>query len=114
MTHKMKLFESPYEMIRSGQKTIELRLNDEKRQKIQVGDFIEFTQAETKEKIVAEVIELHRFDSFTELYQKLPLLKCGYTEKTVDSAKPGDMDKYYSGEEQNKYGVIGIEIKVVT
>ena len=110
----MKLFKSPFEKIRSGQKTIELRLNDEKRQRIQVGNYIEFTQTETKEKIVAEVIGLYRFESFAELYQELPLLKCGYTEDTVDSAKPEDMDKYYSGEEQRKYGVIGIEIKVVT
>lgn len=114
MTHRMKLFKSPYEMIRSGQKTIELRLNDEKRQKLQVGDLIEFAQTETKEKIVVEVIELHRLASFTELYQKLPLLKCGYTEETVGSARPEDMNKYYSRQEQEKYGVIGIEIKVVT
>lgn len=82
--------------------------------KLQAGDHIEFTQTETKEKIVAEVIGLHRFESFAELYQELPLLKCGNTEDTVDSAKPEDMDKYDSVEEQKKYGVIGIEIKVLT
>ena len=113
MTHQMKLFESPFEKIRSRQKTIELRLNDEKRQKIKVGDLIEFTQIETKEQIIAEVVRLHRFGSFAELYQELPLLKCGYTKETVGSAKPEDMDKYYSSEKQKEYGVLGIEIKVV-
>ena len=113
MTHQMKLFESPFEKIRSRQKTIELRLNDEKRQKIQIGDLIEFTQIETKEQIMAEVIGLHRFGSFDELYQQLPLLKCGYTEMTIGSAKPEDMDKYYSREKQKEYGVLGIEIKVL-
>lgn len=73
MTHKMNLYHEPYEMIRNGLKTIELRLKDEKRQKIKVGDMIEFTQIETGEKLTAEVIALHRFGSFTELYQKLPL-----------------------------------------
>ena len=81
MAHKMNLNPEPFAMIRSGQKTIELRLNDEKRQSIKVGDIIELTQIETGEKLTAEVIAIHRFDSFAELYQKLPLLKCGYTDE---------------------------------
>ena len=112
MIHKMNLNPEPFEMIRSSQKTIELRLNDEKRRMIQVGDRIEFTQTETGEKLIAEVAALHRFDSFAELYQKLPLLKCGYTEVDIDTAKPEDMDLYYIPEQQSKYGVLGIEIKV--
>lgn len=109
-THNMKLFTFPFEMIKSGQKTIELRLYDEKRQLINVGDTIIFTSTQTGEKLTAKVIKLHIFDSFKELYSALPLLKCGYTEKDIDTAHPSDMDAYYSIEEQNKYGVIGIEI----
>lgn len=45
MIHQMKLVDAPFELIRSGQKTIELRLNDEKRQIIKIGDFIVFTQS---------------------------------------------------------------------
>lgn len=113
MTHKMNLNPEPFKMICSGQKTIELRLNDEKRQKIKVGDSIEFTQTETGEKLTAEVIAIHRFDSFAELYQKLPLLKCGYTKADIETAKPEDMDLYYTPEQQAKYGVLGIEIKII-
>ena len=113
MTHKMKLNPDPFEMICSGKKTIELRLNDEKRQKIKVGDMIEFSQTETGEKLTAEVIALHKFDSFAELYQKLPLLKCGYTKADIETAKPEDMDLYYTPEQQAKYGVLGIEIKII-
>ena len=113
MTHKMNLNPEPFEMISTGQKTIELRLNDEKRQKIKVGDMIEFTQTETGQKLITEVITLHRFDTFTELYQELPLLKCGYTEADIATAKPEDMDLYYTPEKQKKYGVLGIELKVL-
>ncbi|MBU5461226.1 ASCH domain-containing protein [Lachnoclostridium sp. MSJ-17] len=109
----MNLNPEPFEMIRTGQKTIELRLNDEKRQKIKVGDMIEFTQTETGQKLITEVITLHRFDTFTELYQELPLLKCGYTEADIATAKPEDMDLYYTPEKQKKYGVLGIELKVL-
>ena len=42
-SHEMKLHSSPFEMIKSGKKTIELRLYDEKRQLIKEGDIIIFT-----------------------------------------------------------------------
>lgn len=108
--HDMKLNPEPFEMIKSGMKTIELRLFDEKRQRIKVGDRIIFTQTVTGEKLSIKVEKLHRFDSFDELYKSLPLLKCGYTEQTVTDARPSDMEEYYSAEEQKKYGVVGIEV----
>jgi len=37
-------------------------------------------------------------------------LQCGYTAENVDEADPSDMEQYYSVEEQNKYGVVGIEL----
>ncbi len=40
MIHYMNLADDPFEQIASGNKTIELRLYDEKRQKIKVNDFI--------------------------------------------------------------------------
>ncbi|MBR1483857.1 MAG: DUF3850 domain-containing protein [Ruminococcus sp.] len=113
MAHKMNLNPEPFAMIRSGQKTIELRLNDEKRKRIQVGDIIEFTQSETGEKLITKVVAIHRFDSFAELYRELPLLKCGYNEADISTAKPEDMDLYYTPEQQAKYGVLGIEIKII-
>lgn len=109
----MKLNPAPFEMIKSGQKMIELRLYDEKRQLINVGDEIVFTNTFTGETLQTKVLNLHRFDSFADLYKSLPLLKCGYTSENVGSATPADMEQYYSVDEQNKCGVIGIEIKVL-
>lgn len=54
---------------------------------------------------------LFHFKSFEELYDVLPLLKCGYTEENIHRAKPEDMEKFYSKEQQEKYGVLGIEIE---
>lgn len=108
--HEMKLNPTPFSQIRSGAKTIELRLFDEKRQRIREGDVIIFTSTADGEKIRAAVRKLHRFDSFAELYQTLPLLQCGYTAEDVDAAQPSDMEAYYSAEEQQKYGVVGIEL----
>ena len=112
--HEMKLRPEPFAKIKSGTKTIELRLYDEKRQKIRVGDVIIFTSTETGEQIRATVKKLHRFDSFEVLYKSLPLLQCGYTAEDVDTAQPSDMETYYSAEEQQKYGVVGIELDGVS
>ncbi len=109
--HTMNLKPAPFAMIKSGLKTIELRLCDEKRRQIEVGDSIVFTNTETGEELTACVAALHRFADFAELYRSLPLLKCGYTEKDIAFADPADMNVYYSPEKQEKYGVLGIEIK---
>lgn len=111
MLHKMKLAARPFEMIADESKTIELRLNDEKRQQVAVGDEIEFTHL-TKPivKQTVQVKALHHFASFAALYQQLPLLECGYTPDSLASASPSDMEAYYTLEQQAQYGVLGIEI----
>lgn len=112
MRYEMSLRPEPFGMIKCGKKTYELRLYDEKRQLLQIGDEIRFTNTEdAKEQITVRILELCRFDSFAQLYAGLPLLQCGYTEETVSQAKPSDMEQYYSKEEQTKYGVVGIRIE---
>lgn len=113
-SHEMKLHAAPFEKIKSGEKTIELRLYDEKRQQIQQGDRITFTNTATGETLTATVKKLHCFDSFAELYTALPLLQCGYTAEEIATAHPSDMEAYYSAEEQQKYGVVGIELFPLT
>ena len=109
MLHQMKLKLSPFEKIKNGSKTIELRLYDEKRQKAQVGDFIEFTCLDdVTQKIQTRVTALHRYSSFAELYAALPKEKLGYLSS--DTPDPNHMDEYYSREDQEKYGVLGIEL----
>ena len=109
--HVMNLNPSPFKMIKEGNKTIELRLYDEKRKMISVGDTITFTNTtDSNDKLCAKVIDLFTFNSFDELYKNLPLSECGYTTEDIDTASPGDMDKYYSKEMQQQYGVVGIKI----
>lgn len=114
MKHTMNLHDVPYNMIKSGQKTIELRLYDEKRRLISVGDEIEFVNSKNSNlSLHCHVLNIHKFSSFDELYKELPLLKCGYTERDISMASPSDMDLYYSKEKQEKYGVVGIELKLI-
>lgn len=108
--HNMQLHPEPFELIESGKKTIELRLLDEKRKLINKEDTIVFTDRATKKTLQTKVVNLYKFNSFEELYKSLSLLKCGYTSDNVDKATYKDMEQYYSKEEQDKYGVVGIEV----
>ena len=108
----MKLNNEPFECIKNGTKTIELRLNDEKRKLLTVGDYIEFTNRVTNEKLLVEVINLFKYNSFEELYKHFNKIEMGYSIN--EEANPKDMENYYSKEEQEKYGVLGIKIKKLT
>ena len=114
MTHCMNLELSAFLKIANGSKTIELRLNDKKRQKINIGDRIEFRCSEINSVIFAEVIKLHKFLDFEQLYKALPLEKCGYSKNDLKSAHYTDMEKYYIKEQIKKYGVLGIELQKIT
>lgn len=106
--HEMKLNKEPFEMIKSGKKTVELRLYDEKRRKISIGDKIIFQSLYNKETITVTVLKLHIYDSFAELYKHFDKISMGYKEN--ETANPDDMNKYYTPENQEKFGVVGIEI----
>ncbi len=110
MEFKMHLREKPFYMIKSGQKDIEMRLYDEKRQKIKVGDTIEFSNEETGQVVTTEVVNLHVCENFDKLYSEFNKTRLGYLEN--EEAKPEDMTQYYSVPEITKYGVVGIEIKL--
>lgn len=109
MKYEMKLNDKPFKKIKEGTKTIELRLNDEKRQLLKEKDLIEFTNRETLEKLLVKIENLYYYSSFKELYKNFDKIEMGYEKD--DIADPKDMEKYYSKEEQEKYGVLGIKIK---
>lgn len=112
--HIMELSPLPFHKIKSGRKTIELRLYDEKRKKIHTGDLIKFTNRDKPaETLTVRVVNLFVFDSFETLYKELPLTECGYTEETVKTASPKDMDMYYTKQQQIKYGAVGIQIALI-
>ena len=51
--HIMKLQEEYFNFIKNGTKQYEIRLNDEKRRRIKVGDFIEFQKEPTLEEKIS-------------------------------------------------------------
>ena len=107
MIHKMKLNESPFERMKSGTKTIEFRLFDEKRKAIRVGDKIEFSKLpDLQVKLLVDVVELYRENTFENLFRKL------YTDEEEITRKTKAMYEIYSPEKEQQYGILGIKIKI--
>jgi ASC-1-like (ASCH) protein len=68
-THQLTLATEPFNAITSGNKTIESRLYDEKRQKIQIGDQIIFTNRDNpSQTATVKVIGLLRYATFHDLF----------------------------------------------
>ena len=111
MNHVLDLNPVPFKAIKEGYKNIEMRLNDERRKNIAVGDTIIFINNETNEKMTCEVTNIYHYSSFVELYKHHPKNTIGYKEN--EEADPNDMLQYYTQEKIDKYGVLGIEIKII-
>ncbi len=111
MLHEMKLQDDPFKKISDETKTIEMRLYDEKRKKVKVGDLIEFTNVLNSEKLITRVINLYMYKDFDELYKNHDKVSIGYNED--EEASPSDMSMYYSDEDIKKHGVVGIKIKKI-
>ena len=109
--HRMHLDPQAFAAMEDERKTIELRLYDEKRRRIQTGDVIRFESTDDETDVLfAWVTGMRFFASFDELYAALPLTACGYAPEELAAASPRDMDKYYAPEDQKKWGVVGIEL----
>ena len=99
----MKLLESPYERIASGKKVIEIRLFDEKRQKLNVGDIIEFSKLpDLKDKVKVEIVALLRYKSFEDLVNDFGMEYYGYPKDYSINDFVNSIYTIYSKEKEPK------------
>lgn len=109
----MHLDQSGWDRMATGEKDIELRLYDEKRQVIWLGDTIYFENSQDSSRIlVTEVIGLLHYPSFKDLLQDISLDHF-HSAQTIEEMIQR-LRKYYSEQQETKNGVLGIKIKVVS
>jgi ASC-1-like (ASCH) protein len=71
---------------------------------------IKFSDAQNEQNgITSEVTALHPFPSFSELLDHFPIASFGGESKEQFLSA---LKKFYSDEDEKKYGVVGIEIKL--
>ena len=109
--HEMSLRPGPFAMIADGSKRYELRLNDEKRRRIAVGDTVTFTCTEDARTVRVRATGLYPYAGFAALQAARPLTECGYTAEHAADADPRDMERYYPPEKQRQYGALAIGVE---
>lgn len=98
-----------FELIKSGQKDIELRAYDEKRRKMKTGDkFLLFDAENPDQYIICEVLNMHIAPDFESLFKKIDIKRSGFKDiaELMDT-----ITKFVSREELAHEQVVGMEIK---
>ncbi|MBE6153361.1 MAG: ASCH domain-containing protein [Firmicutes bacterium] len=113
MNHKMKLQPNYYNYMLNGTKRIEIRLNDEKRKQIKIGDTITFfKEPDLIESFTTKVIDLLRYDTFNDMFNNYDIsILADSSISRTDVIN--ELEKFYPIEKQNKYGVLGIKIELI-
>ena len=106
--HEMSLQPAPFAAIARGAKRVEMRLNDPKRQAVEVGDKIVFRREATGDTVCCLVTGKRVFPDFAALYAAYPATELGYTEG--DRADYKDMNAYYTEDKIATFGVCALEI----
>lgn len=113
MEHKIKLQPQYYNYILYGTKRIEIRLYDEKRQQIKIGDTIIFLkEPDLNESFKAKVTGLLRYNSFKDMFKDFDtsiLSDKSMTKKDLINV----LEQFYTKEKQKQYGVLGIRIELI-
>ncbi len=100
-----------FEMVRKGDKCVEIRLNDEKRQGLHVGDTLTFTcRGDFEKKIETEVVSLHYYKTFEEMLMFEPKKDIGFPFKSIEEIV-SIYEEFYPKEEQDTYGVVAIKFR---
>jgi ASC-1-like (ASCH) protein len=105
-THYIHLHPEPFSLVKNGSKSIECRLNDEKRKTFSVGDQLVFENRGTGEKFFSLITNLYTYDTFPELFESHKPSTYGGTN-TEESLQ--NIQQFYTKEDEMKYGVVGIE-----
>jgi len=112
MLHEMNLNETSFRNIQEGLKTLELRIYDEKRKKIELGDIIRFNKLpEALEYVDVKVTGLLKYTNFKELFKDIDFKLTGNTLSLEDTLKEIYLNNSKAKEEI--YGVLGIKIKLL-
>ena len=111
--HEFRLDEDIFEVVKNGTKRVEVRLFDNKRRKMKVGDeLVFFKRPLEEEKIVTKIIGLKTFKNFNELVKEYDVSRL-YLDTFTKEQFIKLLERFYSYEEQEKYGVVAIEFEVI-
>lgn len=108
MEMKFHLHSDVFDIVKDGKKDIEVRINDEKRRMLKIGDTLIFLRRPNDDEMIrAKVVGLDYYDYFSNLVDNYDMERIylkGYTKDEYLN----EMKRFYTLEEQEKNGVVAI------
>lgn len=102
-----------FEVVEKGTKNVEGRVNDEKRRKLKVGDKLIFLKRpDDIEKVEAIVEDLKYYSNFNEMIKDYSMEEIYLKDYSKDYYLEL-IKRFYTDEEQEKYGVVAIKFKKI-
>ena len=111
--HEIKIQPEYYNFILNGTKRIEIRLYDEKRKQIELGDTIKFLKMPYLDEFInAKVTGLLRYNSFNDLFKDFD--NAILADKSVSKDDLLNiLEQFYTKEQEQQYGILGIRIELI-
>lgn len=111
MIHQMGLYGEHFQAIKEGKKIVEVRLNDEKRRSIRVGDSIEFIKVPQQDEILkVQVSTIRKYDTFKAMYEDISFKDFDCEGWTMKEMIDGTYE-IYTPEQENEWGTVAIFIE---
>ena len=112
MKYTKHVSEPWFTFIKDGIKTVEGRLNKGSFAEMKKGDIIVWITSNSKIQVKTKIVAIHKYKTFYEYLQKERLKN---TLPNVNRIKKGESIyyQYYSKEDEKKYGVLAIRLKLI-
>lgn len=109
---KIHLDSDIFDIVKNNSKNVEIRLNDEKRKKLKVGDTLIFLKRPNDDDEIKGIItNLVYFNNFSEVVDYYPMKRI-YLDNYDKEEFIKLLGRFYSDAEVDKYGVVAIEFKL--
>lgn len=97
-----------FNKMKNGERSVEVRLFDKKRQQLKIGDIIEFVNIETKEKLLTQLKGIAIFENFSDMVDYLTPQLLGYPNKEELILR---FERLYPVDMVARFNIVGLFIK---
>lgn len=96
-----------FNKMKNGERSVEVRLFDKKRQQLKIGDIIEFVNIETKEKLLTQLKGIAIFENFSDMVDYLTPQLLGYPNKEELMLR---FERLYPADLVSRFNIVGLFI----
>ena len=107
---EMGLAHDQFLLVQARTKTIEIRLNDQKRPQLVVGEQMVFEDLATQQQVTKKGTQLEKFGTISQLYQQYQGTAVGSAPTDSVAKMVADTYRIYTPQQEKKHGVLALHL----